>query len=82
MLRDQSGQISEQASTSTIELGKLQTAFANIYATMDEIDAFKAAALDNMQKTVTALSTEIETSRTYLARARAVEAAPAPEADR
>src|SRR5262245_19428816 len=69
MLHQQSGQIAEQASSATIQLDKLQTAFDNIYATMDEIDTFKVAALDNMQKTVTALSTEITKSQAYLDRA-------------
>jgi hypothetical protein len=37
---------------------------------MDEIDTFKVAALDTMQKTVTALSTEITKSQSYLDRVR------------
>jgi uncharacterized protein YaaN involved in tellurite resistance len=73
MLHQQSGAISQQAASATIDLGKLQTAFNNIYATMDEIDTFKVAALDSMQKTVTALSTEITKSQAYLDRARANE---------
>jgi uncharacterized protein YaaN involved in tellurite resistance len=56
-----------------VDLAKLQTAFTNIYATMDEIDTFKVAALDSMQKTVTALSAEIAKSQTYLDRVRADE---------
>jgi uncharacterized protein YaaN involved in tellurite resistance len=70
MLHKQSGAIAQDAASSTVEIDKLQTAFANIYATMDEIDTFKIAALDSMQKTVTALSTEITKSQTYLDRAR------------
>ena len=57
MLREQSARINEQAASATVELDKLQTAFDNIYATMDEIDTFKVAALDSMQKTVDGLST-------------------------
>jgi uncharacterized protein YaaN involved in tellurite resistance len=74
LLHQQSGAINEQASSSTVELAKLQAAFTNIYATMDEIDTFKVAALDSMQKTVTALSTEIAKSQSYLDRVRAEEA--------
>ena len=70
MLHQQSGAIAEQAASSTVEIDKLQKAFDNIYATMDEIDTFKIAALDSMQKTVTALSTEITKSQSYLDRAR------------
>jgi uncharacterized protein YaaN involved in tellurite resistance len=78
LLHQQSGQIGEQAASSTVELAKLQTAFANIYATMDEIDTFKVRALDTMQKTVTALSTEITKSQAYLDRVRASETQASP----
>jgi uncharacterized protein YaaN involved in tellurite resistance len=70
MLKDQSGAINEQAASATIDLAKLQAAFANIYATMDEIDSFKLKALDNMAKTVDALSTEVTKSQAYLDRVR------------
>ncbi len=73
LLHQQSGAINQQAASSTVELEKLQAAFTNIYATMDEIDTFKVAALDSMQKTVTALSTEIAKSQQYLDRVRADE---------
>jgi uncharacterized protein YaaN involved in tellurite resistance len=73
MLRQQSTSINEQAASSTVELDKLQKAFQNVYATMDEIDTFKVKALDSMQKTVTALSTEVEKSQTYIDRVRANE---------
>jgi uncharacterized protein YaaN involved in tellurite resistance len=70
MLRQQSGAVSQQAASSTLELAKLQHAFDNIYATMDEIDSFKLKALDNMQQTVDALSTQIAKAQPYLDRAR------------
>jgi len=73
LLRQQSTDINEQAASSTVELDKLQAAFQNIYATMDEIDTFKVAALDSMQKTVTALSQEITKSQAYIDRVRAAE---------
>ncbi len=73
MLKQQSGAINEQASSATVDLAKLQAAFDNIYATMDEIDSFKVTALDNMQKTITALSTEIAKSQAYLDRVKASE---------
>ena len=74
MLHQQSGAIHEQAASATVDLAKLQAAFTNIYATMVEIDTFKVAALDTMQKTVTALTTEITKSQSYLDRVRANEA--------
>lgn len=70
MLKEQSGQIHEQAASATISVEKLQAAFANIYATMDMIDAYKLQALDSMQKTIDALSTEVQKSQAYLGRAR------------
>jgi uncharacterized protein YaaN involved in tellurite resistance len=70
MLKDQSGAINEQAASASIDLAKLQAAFANIYATMDEIDSFKLKALDNMAKTVDALSAEVTKSQAYLDRVR------------
>ncbi len=70
MLKQQAGKISSQASNSTIELDKLKTAFSDIYATMDMMANYKVQALDNMQKTVTALSSEVEKSKAYLDRAR------------
>jgi uncharacterized protein YaaN involved in tellurite resistance len=78
LLHQQSGRINEQASSATVELGKLQAAFKNIYATMDEIDTFKLAALDTMQQTVDALSDEITKSQAYLDRVRANETQGSP----
>ena len=45
---------------------------------MDEIDTFKVAALDSMQKTMTALSGEIVKSAAYLDRVRANEPSSPP----
>ncbi len=70
MLKDQSGQIHEQAANATVSIEKLQAAFANVYATMDMIDAYKLQALDSMQKTIDALSGEVAKSQSYLERAR------------
>ncbi len=78
MLRQQSSAIAEQASSATVDLEKLQTAFANIYATMDEIDTFRARALDTMALTVTALTTEIGRSQAYFERVRTNETQPGP----
>jgi len=70
LLRQQSGAINEQATSSTVDITKLQAAFDNIYATMDEIDDFKLKALDNMTQTVDALTTQIGKAQAYLDRAR------------
>ena len=69
LLREQTGKIHEQAAASTIPLETLQRAFQNIYDTMDEVDAFKLRALDSMKQTVNVLSSEVERSKGYIARA-------------
>ncbi|HUQ13438.1 MAG TPA: toxic anion resistance protein [Novosphingobium sp.] len=69
LLREQTGRIHEQAAASTIPLETLQRAFQNIYDTMDNIDTFKLKALESMKQTVTTLTSEVEKSRGYIARA-------------
>jgi uncharacterized protein YaaN involved in tellurite resistance len=73
MLKNQTGEIHKQAASATIPLETLQRAFQNIYDTMDSIDQFKIEALSNMKTTVTTLSSEVEKSRGYIARAEGVE---------
>ncbi|MFP5328923.1 MAG: toxic anion resistance protein [Alphaproteobacteria bacterium] len=75
MLRTQTSAIHEQAASSTIPLETLQRAFQNIYDTMDQIDRFKLQALENMKQTVNTLSSEVEKSKGYIARAEGVEKA-------
>jgi uncharacterized protein YaaN involved in tellurite resistance len=69
LLKSQTAQIHEQAAASTIPVETLQRAFQNIYDTMDAIDVFKLKALDSMKTTVGALSSEVEKSKGYIARA-------------
>ncbi len=69
LLKTQTAQIHEQAASATIPLETLQRAFQNIYDTMDNIDSFKLKALENMKTTVTTLSSEVEKSKGYIARA-------------
>ena len=69
MLRTQTAEIHKQAASSTIPVETLKQAFTNIYATMDSIDTFKAQALVSMKTTVDTLSSEVEKSRGYIARA-------------
>ena len=69
LLKSQTAQIHEQAAASTIPVEVLQRAFQNVYDTMDAIDTFKLKALDSMKITVNTLSTEVEKSKGYIARA-------------
>lgn len=70
MLKTQAADIHQQATSAAVNLDKLKLAFRNIYDTMDMVANFKVQALENMQQTVTALSGEIEKSKTYLDRVR------------
>ncbi|MGX6605941.1 toxic anion resistance protein [Micromonosporaceae bacterium Da 78-11] len=69
-LRLQGTAINQQAAAATIDLGKLQAAFDNVFATMDAVDTFRAQAVDSMAQTVQALEGQIERSKPYLERAR------------
>ncbi|HKF75893.1 MAG TPA: toxic anion resistance protein [Candidatus Dormibacteraeota bacterium] len=73
LLRQQTDKIYTQAANATVDIQKLQTAFNNIYATMDSIDRFKVQALDNMRTTVNTLSREIQKAQVYMERARTAE---------
>ncbi|MDO7844062.1 toxic anion resistance protein [Sphingomonas immobilis] len=69
LLKSNTAQIHEQAANATIPVEVLQRAFQNIYDTMDAIDSFKLKALDSMKSTVNTLSSEVEKSKGYIARA-------------
>ena len=73
LLKSQTAEIHKQAASSTIPLQTLQRAFQNIYDTMDAVDQFKLEALGNMKQTVNVLTSEVEKSRGYIARAEGVE---------
>jgi uncharacterized protein YaaN involved in tellurite resistance len=77
MLKKQTGEIHQQAASSTIEVDKLRKAFENVYQTMDAIADFKSRSLESMQKTVESLSSEVTKARTYLDRVRQRESAAA-----
>ncbi len=70
LLRQQSGQIQEQASSSTVSVETLQKAFDNVFATMDALDTYRAKAVESMAVTVAALETQVGRSKSYLERAR------------
>jgi uncharacterized protein YaaN involved in tellurite resistance len=76
-LRVQGAEINQQASSSTIDVQKLQAAFENVFQTMDALDSFRAQAVDSMAQTVTALEGQIERAKPYLERTRRGEA-PGP----
>jgi uncharacterized protein YaaN involved in tellurite resistance len=75
LLKNQTARIHEQAAASTIPIDTLKRAFQNIYETMDAVDAFKLKALETMKQTVGTLSSEVEKSKGYIARAEGAEQA-------
>jgi uncharacterized protein YaaN involved in tellurite resistance len=77
LLRQQTLEITNQAAGSTVSIEQLQAAFNNIYATIDTIDTFKLAALDNMRKAIDILSSEISRAHEYVERSRSAELAQA-----
>jgi uncharacterized protein YaaN involved in tellurite resistance len=77
MLRQQTAETQNLAASATVSVEKLQSAFDNIYATIDTIDSFKVSALDSMRKTIDALSAEVARAQEYMERARAAELAQA-----
>ena len=66
MLKRQSLEIHDQATSSTIELDKLQNAFNNVYDTIDMISNYKLEALENMKVTFNVLTTEVDKAQKYL----------------
>ena len=68
MLRQNSGEIMAQASDPTTDIKKIESAFDNIYATVDMVSEYRVRALDNMKTTVDALSAQVEKAQAYLGR--------------
>ena len=71
MMKEQAGDIYQQAASPVISIEKLQQAFDNTFATFDMIADFKVKALDSMQKSVDALTVQTERAKQYTDRARA-----------
>lgn len=70
LLRTNGAAINERASSAAIQLEVLQSAFANIHATMDAVDTFKSQALDTLKTTITTLSAETTRAQVHIARAQ------------
>jgi uncharacterized protein YaaN involved in tellurite resistance len=79
LLKSQTGEIHQQATGATLDLGQLQASFSNIYETMDMIANYKVQALDAMRQTVDGLSVEVTKAQSYLDRVRQEELAGATE---
>jgi len=77
MLRQQTGRVHEQAVNSGVQVAVLEKAFDNIFATMDEIEAFKSQANNTMGQTIDSLEVQLDRAKGGLDRARALEASEA-----
>lgn len=74
LLKTQSAEINQQASSSMIGVEKLQLAFDNVFTTMDMIADYKVKALDSMKLTVDALTGQVQRAQKYLDQVRESEA--------
>lgn len=70
MLKSQSTAIAEQSTSATISLESLETAFQNIYDTIDQVDTYKVKAVETMAQTVSALQARLTEATEYLERAK------------
>ena len=68
-LAEQTTDVNRDAAAATVSLDALRAAFANLYGSIDAIDAFKSQALDAMTQTVSSLQTEADKAQAYLERA-------------
>jgi uncharacterized protein YaaN involved in tellurite resistance len=66
MLKANATRVYEQATTSSVDVETLKTAFATVTSAMDDIAAFKVKALSSMEQTVASLTTEVGKAKSYL----------------
>jgi uncharacterized protein YaaN involved in tellurite resistance len=78
-LKQQSAEIHQQAAAATVSMEQLQTAFDNVFQTLDMISDFKITALDSMGETIGLLSGEVQKATTYLDRVRREQAIESTE---
>jgi uncharacterized protein YaaN involved in tellurite resistance len=69
LMREQSVATYTQAASPVVPVEKLQIAFDNTFATFDMIADFKVKALDSMQKSVDALTIQVDRAKKYTDRA-------------
>lgn len=74
MLKNQTKDIQIQASSSVINLDKLQVAFNNTFETINIVNDFKIQSIDKMRKNIEVLSQQVEIAKTYLDQNREGEA--------
>ena len=70
MLRDNAGRIQEQAVNSGVSMETLQRAYDNVFATIDQVETFRATANDHFAQTIASLEQQMERATPYLERSR------------
>jgi uncharacterized protein YaaN involved in tellurite resistance len=66
MLKANATRVYEQATTSSVDVETLKTAFATVMSAMDDISAFKVKALSSMEQTVNSLTGEVAKAKAYV----------------
>lgn len=66
LLRQQSAQIQQQASSATLDPAVLSKAFTEIYGALDSVSTYRAQALDRFRQTIAVLEREVSQANTYL----------------
>lgn len=75
MLRENAGRVQEQAVNSGVSIDTLQRAYDNLFATLDQVDAFRKTANQNFATTIDRLESQVASAQPYLERARRSEEA-------
>ena len=81
VFREQTGDVQALATGTGIDMASLQRAWDNVFAALDQIDAYKLSALEAMKTTVRELTTQVTRSEPYLQRARATDAGGSAKAE-
>lgn len=66
MLREQGAEIQKQATTAAIDPEVIKKSFQDVFAAMDDIEKFKLASLDSMEKTIESYQGAINDAQKYI----------------
>ncbi len=70
LLKANATRVYEQATTSSVDVETLKTAFATVTSAMDDIAQFKVKALSSMEQTVNSLNGEVGKAKAYIEKER------------
>ena len=66
MLREQGAEIQKQATSAAIDPEVIKKSFQDVFAAMDDIEKFKLASLDSMEKTIESYQGAINDAQKYI----------------